>query len=78
MNYSILKINKYFLYNLSSKTTIGNSELHSKLKHFNIKFYLNKDNLKNKRTALNTFLQTLWLKILTDQKWLNSKVIILI
>jgi len=49
--FNIKKQITIFTDNLSSKTTIENGELNSKLKHINIKFYFNKDNLKNKRIA---------------------------
>ncbi len=39
--------------NLASKTTIENGELNTKLKHINIKFYFNKDIIKNNLITLN-------------------------
>ena len=41
-----------FTDNQASKTTIENGQLNSKLKHINIKFYFNQDNIKNKRINL--------------------------
>ena len=43
---------KIYTDNLSSKTTIENGQLNSKLKHINIKFYFNQDHIKNNRIKL--------------------------
>ena len=43
---------KIYTDNLSSKTTIENGQLNSRLKHINIKFYFNKDHIKNNRIKL--------------------------
>jgi len=45
--FNIKKPIKIFTDNLASKTTIENCELNNKLKHIEIKFYFNKDNIKN-------------------------------
>lgn len=53
--YELFKFNKpikVYTNNLSSKTTIENGQLNSKLKHINIKFYFNYDHIKNKRISL--------------------------
>ena len=43
---------KIYTDNMASKTTIENGQLNSKLKHINIKFYFNKDHIKNKNIIL--------------------------
>jgi len=43
---------KIYTDNMASKTTIENGQLNSKLKHINIKFYFNKDHIKNKNITL--------------------------
>ncbi len=43
---------KIYTDNLASKTTIENGELNNKLRHIEIKFYFNKDNIKNKKINL--------------------------
>jgi len=37
---------------LSSNTTIENGQLNTKLKHLNIKFYFNQDNIENNNIKL--------------------------
>ena len=51
----LFKINKpikIYTDNLASKITIENGELNNKLKHIEIKFYFNKDNIKNNKINL--------------------------
>jgi len=43
---------KIYTDNLASKTTIENGELNNKLKHIEIKFYFNRDNIKNNKITL--------------------------
>jgi len=50
--FNIKKPIKIFTDNLASKTTIENGELNNKLKHIEIKFYFNKDNIKNNKIKL--------------------------
>ena len=53
--YELFKIKKPFKIltdNLASKTAIENGELNNKLKHIQIKFYFNKDNIINNRIKL--------------------------
>jgi len=50
--FNIKKPIKIFIDNLASKTTLENGELNNKLKHREIKFYFNKDNIKNNRINL--------------------------
>jgi len=51
----LFKINKpmkIYTDNLANKTTIENGELNNKLKHIEIKFYFNRDNIKNNKITL--------------------------
>jgi len=50
--FNINKPIKIFTDNLASKTSIENGELNNKLKHIEIKFYFNKENIKNNKIAL--------------------------
>jgi len=50
--FNIKKPIKIFTDNLASKTTIENGELNNILKHIEIKFYFNKDNINNNRINL--------------------------
>jgi hypothetical protein len=46
------KLIKIYTDNLASKTTIENGEINNKLRHIDIKFHFNKDNIKNKKVIL--------------------------
>jgi len=50
--FNIKKPIKILTDNLASKTSIENGELNNKLKHIEIKFYFNKDNIKNNKIKL--------------------------
>ena len=45
---------KIYTDNLASKTTMENGELNNKLRHIDIKFHFNKDNIENKKITLET------------------------
>jgi len=50
--FKIKKPIKIFTDNLASKTIIENGELNNKLKHIDIKFHFNKENIKNNKIKL--------------------------